>query len=88
MPTSQRAPLCEGMRALLILKRIEGGWTGTFGCSSTFWVGHGGADAAGQYWLTREAGCGCRKLFELAPFAFVGAVGGLIGAFIHKMNVR
>ena len=28
------------------------------------------------------------KLFELAPFAFVGAIGGLIGAFIHKMNLK
>ena len=28
------------------------------------------------------------KLFELIPFALVGGLGGLIGTFIHKMNVR
>jgi chloride channel 3/4/5 len=25
------------------------------------------------------------KLFELVPFAFIGAVGGLVGTFMHKM---
>ena len=28
------------------------------------------------------------KLFELGVFAFIGAIGGLVGAFISKMNVR
>lgn len=28
------------------------------------------------------------QLFELIPFALIGAIGGLVGAFISKMNVR
>uniref|UniRef100_A0A7S4HA48 Chloride channel protein n=1 Tax=Guillardia theta TaxID=55529 RepID=A0A7S4HA48_GUITH len=28
------------------------------------------------------------RLFELIPFAFIGVIGGLVGVFISKMNVR